>query len=71
MKFTVRGGRVEASTQVPESILKLVEKYEVHQAAYKRGQFNETPSNKQIDTLVYELYGLTDEEIRIGEGEGK
>jgi len=25
----------------------------------------------QIDSLVYELYGLTEEEIRIVEGEGK
>lgn len=61
MKFTVQGGRVEASAQVPESILKLVEKYEYHQAAYKRGQFNETQLR----------YGLTDDEIRIVEGAGK
>ena len=26
-------------------------------------------SNSQIDQLVYELYGLTDEEIKIVEGE--
>jgi len=26
-------------------------------------------TDKEIDTLVYELYGLTDEEIRIVEGE--
>lgn len=25
-------------------------------------------SNKEIDSLVYELYGLTEEEIRIVEG---
>jgi hypothetical protein len=25
--------------------------------------------DKQIDTLVYELYGLTEEEIRVVEGE--
>ena len=29
---------MEASSQVPETILKLVEKYDFHQAAYKRGQ---------------------------------
>ncbi len=28
-------------------------------------------TDKQIDALVYELYGLTEEEIRIVEGEGK
>ena len=33
---------MEASSQVPEALLKLVEKYEFHQAAYERGQFNET-----------------------------
>jgi len=27
-------------------------------------------TDKQIDALVYELYGLTEEEIRIVEGEG-
>jgi len=27
-------------------------------------------TDRQIDALVYELYGLTDEEIRIVEGEG-
>lgn len=26
--------------------------------------------DKQIDALVYELYGLTDEEIKIVKGEG-
>ena len=33
---------MESASLVPEAILKLVEKYEFHQAAYKRGQFNET-----------------------------
>ena len=28
-------------------------------------------TDKQIDALVYELYGLTEEEIRIVEGAGK
>ncbi len=27
-------------------------------------------TDRQIDTLIYELYGLTDEEIRIVEGRG-
>ncbi|NLG51890.1 MAG: restriction endonuclease subunit M, partial [Chloroflexi bacterium] len=27
--------------------------------------------DRQIDALVYELYGLTDEEVRIVEGEGR
>ncbi len=28
-------------------------------------------TDKQIDALVYELYGLTDEEIRVVEGKQK
>ncbi len=28
-------------------------------------------TDEQIDVLVYELYGLTEEEIRIVEGSGK
>jgi hypothetical protein len=40
---------------VPEAIQKLVEKYTFHRDAY-------------LDKLVYELYGLTPEEIAIVEG---
>lgn len=106
---------MEGAPQVPETIHKLVEKYEFHLAAYKKGKYNETQlrrefidpffktlgwdvdntalnkqradvktdheknlierqieaTDKQIDALVYELYGLTEEEIKIVEGEGK
>lgn len=73
---------MEASSQVPEAILKLVERYEFPQAAYKRGQFNETQLRREfIDpffkTLGWDVdntksfYGLTEEEIRIVEGVGK
>ena len=125
MKITYQGGRMEVSLQVPEAILKLVERYEFHREAYKRGQFNETQLRREfvdpffktlgwdvdntrgyseqykevihedpirirgstefidyafriggsrkfiVDALVYELYGLTEEEIGIVEGVGK
>ena len=57
MKFTVQGGRMEASTQVPEAILKLVEKYEFHQAAYKRGQFNETQLRREFVDPFFKTLG--------------
>jgi len=47
-ELTLRGGRMEASSQVPEAILKLVEKYGFHQPAYKRGQFNETQLRREF-----------------------
>ena len=42
-----------ASSQVPEAILKLVEKYEFHQAAYKRGQFNQTQLRREFVDPFY------------------
>jgi hypothetical protein len=35
---------------------------------YKLLGFNTMPVNKEIDQLVYQLYGLTEEEIKIVEG---
>jgi hypothetical protein len=66
----------------PDSILQLVENFETHRRAYLSQDFNETltPTGKsllqcqiestdaRIDTLVYELYGLMEEEIRLVEG---
>jgi hypothetical protein len=40
-----------------------------HEKNLIEGQIDAT--DKQIDALVYELYGLTEEEIRIVEGAGK
>lgn len=40
-----------------------------HEKNLIEGQIEAT--DKQIDALVYELYGLTEEEIRIIEGTGK
>jgi hypothetical protein len=51
------GGSMEASSQVPEAILKLVEKYEFHQAAYKRGQFNETQLRREFVDPFFKTLG--------------
>ena len=48
---------MEASTQVPEAVLKLVEKYEFHQAAYKRGQFNETQLRREFVDPFFKTLG--------------
>ena len=48
---------MEASSQVPEAILKLVEKYEFHQAAYKRGQFNETQLRREFIDPFFRTLG--------------
>ncbi len=48
---------MESSSQVPEAILKLVEKYEFHQAAYKRGQFNETQLRREFIDPFFRTLG--------------
>jgi hypothetical protein len=48
---------MELSSQVPEAILKLVEKYEFHQAAYKRGQFNETQLRREFVDPFFKTLG--------------
>jgi len=67
----------------PESIRQLVSRFEEHREAYRLSKYNEaqlrSPQDKEcvareiestdkaIDKLVYELYGLTEEEIKIVE----
>jgi hypothetical protein len=77
-------------SQAPDTLLRLVERFERQRDAYTSSQYNEaqlpkakTPhergsiertiaaTDKQIDALVYELYGLTEQEIRTVEGEDK
>jgi len=68
--------------ETPQAVLDLVDQFECNRDAYRSSEYNETQArhefidplenNKsliqcQIDQLVYELYGLTDEEIRIVE----
>jgi hypothetical protein len=48
---------MEASSQVPEAILKLVERYEFHQAAYRRGQFNETQLRREFIDPFFKTLG--------------
>jgi len=48
---------MESASQVPEAILKLVEKYEFHQAAYKRGQFNETQLRREFIDPFFKTLG--------------
>ena len=52
----------------PDIVKKLVEGFEEHRDAYRSGRYNET-TDRQINALVYELYGLTEEEIKIVEGD--
>jgi hypothetical protein len=50
-------------SQVPDTLLRLVERESIERTI--------AATDKQIDALVYELYGLTEEEVRIVEGEAK
>ena len=56
----------------PEKVIRLVERFARNLEAYRSGKYKEPPvrkttSQRQIHRLVYELYGLTQEEIRIVE----
>jgi hypothetical protein len=57
---------------VPEIIVELVQRFDQPRSAYRSGEYNEMQLrcavDRQIDALVYELYGLTGEEIRLVEG---
>lgn len=48
----------------PREITDLVERFDRNRDSSLTG------TDRQIDELVYELYGLTEEEIRIVEGNG-
>jgi hypothetical protein len=51
------GGRMEASSQVPDAILKPVEKFEFYHAAYKRGQWNETQVERECVDPFFRMPG--------------
>lgn len=55
-----------APMPAPAVIRQLVERFEANLDTYRGGGYNET----LIDRLVYELYGLTEEEIAVVEGNG-
>lgn len=59
----------------PESIKRLVQRFEENKESYSSGKYNGMQlkceiesTDRRIDDLVYELYGLTEEEIPIVEG---
>ena len=65
---------IEGFIAAPKEIIRLVELFERNLADYRSGKSYETQlqrqitdTDKQIDALVYELYGLTEEEIGIVE----
>jgi hypothetical protein len=39
---------MDASPQIPDILLKLIEKYEIHKEEYKRGQYNETQLRREF-----------------------
>jgi hypothetical protein len=52
----------------PQQIIELVNRFERNYESYKSGNYNETQTRREfIDRLAYELYGLTEEEIKIVE----
>jgi hypothetical protein len=60
---------------VPAEISQLVELFERNYEQYRDPAFTEAAvqrriemTDRQIDALVYELYGLTEEEIKVVEG---
>ena len=56
-----------------ETMLKLHKDLPKAKTPHEQESLNRTieATDKQIDALVYELYGLTDEEIRVVEGKQK
>lgn len=50
----------------PQTVLELIELYNRKSTAYRSREHTETKLRK-IDSLVYELYGLTKDEIKMVE----
>lgn len=48
---------METSTPIPEAITRLVQSYEFHQAAYRRGQFNETQLRREFIDPFFKALG--------------
>jgi type II restriction/modification system DNA methylase subunit YeeA len=58
-------------TEIPAEIFELIKRFEDNKEAYHEKtslQRQIDATDKQIDLLVYELYGLTEDEIKIVEG---
>lgn len=60
----------------PKEVLELIDRFEQNREAYTSPgdkasiERQIATTDRQIDALVYELYGLSDEEIKIVEGTG-
>ena len=48
---------METSSQVPEAILKLVERYQFHQVMYKKGEYNETRLRREFLDPFFKTLG--------------
>ena len=63
-------------SEAPKLITDLIDRFERNIESYRSQEIDDKTrlqrqidaTDKQIDQLVYELYGLTEEEIRIVEG---
>jgi type II restriction/modification system DNA methylase subunit YeeA len=64
LRFDANG----ASDKLPALLAKVQEQAAKTDAARKRIEREIHVTDEQIDALVYELYGLTDEEIKVVEG---
>ena len=67
-------GRQGATTSVPPNVVELIERFQRNRDVYTRSEYKEPRARvefteRQIDALVYELHGLTEEEIAIVEGQ--
>ena len=61
--------RVEKTLRLHRELKELPEKEEAASEKHKQYQSDISTIDRRIDALVYELYGLTEEEIRIVEAD--
>lgn len=62
----------DRSVSAPLQVVELIERFERNRDVYTRSEYKEPQvcieaTDRQIDALVYDLYGLTAEEIAIVE----
>ena len=72
----VRMSKATSPSAAPREVVALVENFAEHRETYRRGDYKEASlliqhTDAEIDRLVYELYGLTDEEIALVEAATK
>jgi hypothetical protein len=55
-------------TAIPDTIAKLIDTFQTNAEHYRSAAYNRSnATDRQIDRLVYDLYGLTEEEIGVVE----